>query len=87
MIESLLQKIFPVQYGLPIDSVVVPIRRYNSPFTCSDEKSCVSCLSNLEREYRRECNKEILKVNNNEQKSLLLNLRSILLNLKRQQQM
>ncbi len=65
MIESLLKKIFPVQYGLPIDSVVVPIRRYNSPFTCSDEKSCVSCLSNPEREYRRECNKEILKVNNN----------------------
>lgn len=65
MIESLLRKVFPVQYGLPTDTIIVPIKRYNSPFACSDEKSCISCHSNPEKEYRKMCNEEVLKVNNN----------------------
>lgn len=65
MIESLLRDIFPVQYGLTIGTVEVPIRRYHSSFACSDEKTCIFCRANSDREYRMNCNEEILKVNNN----------------------
>lgn len=65
MIESLLRDAFPVQYGLTIGSVNVPIRRYNTPFACSDENSCSSCHANPDRANRTNCNEEILKVNNN----------------------
>lgn len=64
MIESILKDAFPLQYGLA-GSVNVPIKRHLTPFVYSDERSCVSCRVNPDREYRMNCNKQILKVNNN----------------------
>ena len=65
MIESLLRNVFPVQYGLPADSVNVFVQRYDEPFTLSDPKACTACRANPNRSDRANCNEEILKVNNN----------------------
>lgn len=65
MIESLLKYAFPVEYGLPSGSVNVPICRHNTSFAESDPKSCNSCLANPKRINRANCNREILRVENN----------------------
>lgn len=65
MIENILGKIFPTEYGVDPASIHVPIVRRNAPFSVSDSKACVPCQANPQRAYRAGCNHEILRVNNN----------------------
>lgn len=64
MIESILQKAFPLYYGINPQEVEVPLYRICAPFSETDSKSCTRCQQLPERVCRNECNKEILKVNN-----------------------
>lgn len=66
MIEQLLRESFPVLYGLNPEKVRVPIQKMGTPFALSDEKACSDCQANPSRVNRIHCNKEILKVNNND---------------------
>ena len=65
MIENILGKIFPVEYGVTPANIHVPIVRYNAPFSVSDPNACGHCQANPQRAYRAGCNHEILRVNNN----------------------
>lgn len=73
MIEQFLKNSFPIEYSLPVDGVIVPIERYNTPFTLSDIKSCNSCKSNPQNIERLGCNEEILRVNNNGKEVAVVN--------------
>ena len=66
MIEQLLKESFPVLYGLNPDKVSVPIQIKDIPFVLSDPKTCFDCQTNPSRADRIYCNREILKVNNND---------------------
>jgi hypothetical protein len=65
MIEFILSNTFPLFYGLNPRDIRVPIYRVNTPFTEEDRKSCERCHQLPKRAYRKGCNEEILRVNNN----------------------
>lgn len=64
MIESILKNAFPTFYGKKTKDLEVPIRRMHAPFSETDTKSCTRCRALPERECRRQCNEEILRVDN-----------------------
>lgn len=65
MISEILGKIFPVEHGLSPKDISVTITIHDTPFALSDDKSCDVCQSSPKMSYRKECNREILKVDNN----------------------
>ncbi len=65
MIEDILRDYFPREYGLNPENVHIDINTKNEPFTLTDRISCTRCHAIPERENRRNCNEEILKINNN----------------------
>jgi len=65
MIEHLLKYDFPRCYNIPSSNVTVPITRHNQPFSETDSKACESCHANPRRTDRLDCNKEVLRVDNN----------------------
>lgn len=62
MIDLLLRRRLPSEYGLNADDVEVQSSVMSGIFTLSDSKSCRSCHENPLREDRTDCNEEVLKI-------------------------
>lgn len=65
MIEEVLKRVFPIEYGREPNTIVVPIERKNFPFAIGDEKACRECHALPSRVDRMGCSEEVLKVDNN----------------------
>ena len=65
MIKNILKNSFPVEYGLNYNQVLIPVETKHEPFELSDNKACLNCYRNPSRADRVNCNRSILKVNNN----------------------
>lgn len=65
MIDIILGSIFAIEAGIDSKDFTVPIEQKDSPFTLTDIKSCLACHQMPTRVDRKDCNEEILKINNN----------------------
>ena len=72
MIEQILRKGFPNAFTRNPETIDVSVDRKNAPFSLSDNHACNRCHEL--RPERKDCNEEMLKVNNNGHEIAVVNL-------------
>ncbi len=63
MIVEILKELYPIECGLDNNRIVLSEVTKNEPFSLLDKKACIDCKR--KKQFRVNCNEEILLVNNN----------------------